>query len=169
MQDVNEKMLKDAAVGADLGNQVGDCSVEKGVFQPSKETRKGVYFPDYWRKKKLNRAFVDELEKAAKSEPFATDEYGEYRFGTFLHGCAVVKVEITDNLLSIAIHSQHPVGLPMLREIRYKYAPDALLMTMLMPSRGDQISENTIVFYQIPGSLSEDGIQDVPFENEGEE
>lgn len=155
MQDVNEKMLKEAEVSVDLGSQAGDCSVEKGVFQPSKETRKAVYFPDYWRKKKLNRAFVDELEKAAKSEPFATDEYGEYRFGTFLHGCSVVKVEMTDNLLSIAIHSQHPVGLPMLREIRYKFAPDAMLMTMLMPARDQQISENTIVLYQIPGSLSD--------------
>lgn len=158
MQDVNEKLLKDTAVSVDLGSKAGDCSVEKGAFQPNKETRKGVHFPAYWKKKKLNRAFVDELEKAANSDPFAKDEFGEYRFGTFLHGCAVVKVEITDNLLSIAIHSQHPIGLPMLKEIRYKYAPDALLMTMLMPARDQQISENTIVLYQIPGSLGEDAI-----------
>lgn len=163
MKDVNEKMLKEAAIGVDLGCKAGDCSVEKGVFQPSKDARKGVYFPEYWRKKKLNRAFVDELEKAAKSEPFAADEYGEYRFGTFLHGCSVVKVEMTDNLLSIAIHSQHSVGLPMLKEIRYKYAPDAMLMTMLMPARDQQISENTIVLYQIPGSLSEESNQNVSF------
>lgn len=155
MQDLNEKMLKEeTAVGVDLGSKAEDCSVDKGMFQPSKEARKGVYFPEYWRKKKLNSSFVDELEKAANSEPFATDEYGEYRLGTFLHGCSVVKVEMTDSLLSIAIHSQHPVGLPMLREIRYKYAPDATLMTMLMPARDQQISENTIVLYQIPGSLN---------------
>lgn len=122
------------------------------MFQPKK--RKVIY-PDYWKKKKLSRSFVEELEKAANREPFAKDDFGEYRLGTFLHGCAVVKVEITDELLSVAIHSQHPVGLPMLKEIRYKFAPDAMLMTMLMPARDQQISENTIVLYQVPGSLRE--------------
>ena len=166
MQERNEILNEMEKAG--LNGKAVDNFADKGVFQPNKETRKGVFFPEYWKKKKLNRAFVDELEKAAKSEPFATDEYGEYRFGTFLHGCAVVKVEITDNLLSVAIHSQHSVGLPMLREIRYKYAPDAMLMTMLMPARDQQISENTIVLYQIPGSLNEEGVQDVVFEGEEE-
>ena len=31
--------------------------VEKGVFQPSKEKRKGVYFPEYWRKKEAQSFF----------------------------------------------------------------------------------------------------------------
>lgn len=166
---MQERKLNAAIVDEAESKPLENVRSDKGVFQANKDGNRGVQFPAFWKKKKLNPSFVNELEKAANSDPFEKDEFGEYRFGTFLHGCAVVKVEITDNLLSIAIHSQHPVGLPMLREIRYKYAPDALLMTMLMPSRGDQISENTIVLYQIPGSLSEDGIQDVPFENEGEE
>lgn len=155
MQELNEKMLKEATASVDLGSKAGDCSVEKGVFQPNKETRKGVYFPAYWKKKKLNRAFVDELEKAATSEPFMKDKFGEYRLGTFLHGCAIVKVEIIDNLLSIAIHSEHPVGSPMMKEIRYKFAPDAYLMSMLLPSRNQQTSDNTVVLYQVPGDFSE--------------
>lgn len=153
---MNEKMLKEATIGVDLGCKAGDFSVEKGVFQPSKETRKGVHFPEYWRKKKLNRSFVDELEKAATSEPFMKDEYGEYRLGAFLYGCAIVKVEITDDLLTIAIHSEHTVGYPMVKEIRYKFAPNAYLMAMLMPSREQQISKNTVVLYQIPGDFSEE-------------
>lgn len=155
MQDLNEKMLKEAKVGVDLGSKAGDFSVEKGVFQPNKETRKGVFFPAYWKKKKLNPSFVDELEKAATSEPFKKDQYGEYRLGTFLYGCAIVKVEIIDDLLSIAVHSEHPVGFPMVKEIRYKFAPDAYLMSMLMPSRDQQTSDNTVVLYQIPGDFSE--------------
>ena len=70
-------------------------------------------------------------------------------------GCAIVKVEIIDDLLSIAVHSEHPVGFPMVKEIRYKFAPDAYLMSMLMPSRDQQISDNTVVLYQIPGDFSE--------------
>ena len=112
-----------------------------------------IQLPQYWKKKKLNPEFIK-------------DEFGEYRFGTFLHGCAIVKVEMTDNLLSVAIHSQHPIGLPMIKEIRYKYAPNNCLMTMLMPSREQQISDNTVVLYQIPGSFSD--TTDVEFE-EGKE
>lgn len=76
-----------------------------------------IQLPQYWKKKKLNPEFIKELESTAKSDPFTKDEFGEYRFGTFLHGCAIVKVEMTDNLLSVAIHSQHPIGLPMIKEI----------------------------------------------------
>lgn len=114
-----------------------------------------IQIPQYWKKKKLNPGFIKELEETAKSVPFAKDEFGEYRLGTFLHGCAIVKVEQTDNLLSIAIHSQHTIGLPMIKEIRYKYAPNKFLMTMLMPSREQQISDNTVVLYQIPGSFND--------------
>lgn len=124
-----------------------------------------IQLPQYWKKKKLNPEFIKELESTAKSDPFTKDEFGEYRFGTFLHGCAIVKVEMTDNLLSVAIHSQHPIGLPMIKEIRYKYAPNNCLMTMLMPSSEQQISDNTVVLYQIPGSFSD--TTDVEFE-EGE-
>ena len=131
---------------------------QEKMFQASRDNNRGIYFPQYWKKKKLNPNFVKELEKAAASEPFAKDEFGEYRLGTFLHGCAVVKVEITDDLLSIAIHSEHPVGLPLAKEIRYRFAPNAYLMTMLMPSREQQVSDNTAVIYQIPGDFSEIGV-----------
>lgn len=55
-----------------------------------------IQLPQYWKKKKLNPEFIKELESTAKSDPFTKDEFGEYRFGTFLHGCAIVKVEMTD-------------------------------------------------------------------------
>lgn len=153
MQEQNEKMLKEAAVNVDLGSKVGDCSVEKGVFQPSKEARKGVHFPEYWRKKKLNRSFVDDLEKTANSDPFAQDEHGEYRLGKFLHGCAIVVVGVVDNLWTLEIHSENPIGLPMIQEIRYKYLPDNLMMAMLFLPRKERISAKTVVLYQIPGDL----------------
>lgn len=160
MQDVNEKMLKESAVGVDMGSQTGDHSVEKGVFQPSKETRKGVFFPDYWRKKKLNRAFVDELEKTANSEPFAQDEYGKYRLGKFLHGCSIIVVGVVDNLWTLEIHSENLIGLPMIQEIRYKYLPDNLMMAMLFLPRKERNNPKTVVLYQIPGNLKDAGIEE---------
>ncbi len=161
MQDLNEKMLKEeTAVGVDLGSKAGNCSVEKGMFQPSKEARKGVHFPEYWRKKKLNRSFVDDLEKAANSEPFAQDEHGEYRLGKFLHSCAIVVVGVVDNLWTLEIHSENPIGLPMIKEIRYKYLPDNLMMAMLFLPRKERTSAKTVVLYQIPGNLKDAGIEE---------
>lgn len=53
----------------------------------------------------------------------------------------------------------------MIKEIRYKFAPDDMLMTMLMPSRDQKISDNTVVIYQIPGSFNDENIQDAIFED----
>lgn len=161
MQDLNEKMLKEeTAVGVDLGSKAGDCSVDKGMFQPSKEARKGGHFPEYWRKKKLNRSLVDDLGKAANSEPFAQDEHGEYRLGKFLHSCAIVVVGVVDNLWTLEIHSENPIGLPMIQEIRYKYLPDNLMMAMLFLPRKERTSAKTVVLYQIPGNLKDAGIEE---------
>lgn len=160
MQEQNEKMLKEAATSVDLGSKAGDYSVEKGVFQPSKETRKGVHFPEYWRKKKLNRSLVADLEKTANSEPYAQDEHGEYRLGKFLHGCAIVIVGVVDNLWTLEIHSENPIGLPMIQEIRYKYLPDNLMMAMLFLPRKERTSAKTVVLYQIPGNLKDAGIEE---------
>lgn len=44
-----------------------------------------IQLPQYWKKKKLNPEFIKELESTAKSDPFTKDEFGEYRFGTFLN------------------------------------------------------------------------------------
>lgn len=163
---MQERKLNAAIIDEAVSKPLENIRNDKGVFQANKDGNKGVYFPEYWRKKKLNPSFVDELRKAANSEPFMKDVFGEYRLGTFLHGCAVVKVDITDDLLNIAIHSEHPVGFPMVKEIRYKFAPDAYLMTMLMPSREQQISNNTVVLYQIPGSFGDDDIEEDSFEGE---
>ncbi|MEY8591437.1 hypothetical protein AALK14_08305 [Butyricimonas hominis] len=160
MQEQNEKMLKEAATSVDLGSKAGDYSVEKGVFQPSKETRKGVHFPEYWRKKKLNRSLVADLEKTANSEPYAQDEHGEYRLGKFLHSCAIVVVGVVDNLWTLEIHSENPIGLPMIQEIRYKYLPDNLMMAMLFLPRKERTSAKTVVLYQIPGNLKDAGIEE---------
>ncbi len=135
--------------------EVNEAPVKKGVFEARKDGNRGVQFPDYWKKKKLNSKFVAALEESAKSEPVMKDRHGEYRVGTFLHGCAVVIVAVTDDLWSVEIHSEHPVGLPMLQDVRYKFAPDAFLMAYLLPSKKQLTGSNMAVIYQIPGSLKE--------------
>lgn len=49
--------------------------------------QKKVVFSPYWekRKRKLKKEFIQKLQDSANSEVIASDEYGEYRVGTFLH------------------------------------------------------------------------------------
>lgn len=122
-----------------------------------------IHLPQYWKKKKLSHTFVDELKKTANSEPIITDEHGEYRAGKFLHSCAVVFVSYVNKLWSLEIHSEHPIGLPMIQEIRYKYLPDELMMAYLLLPREQRINDKVAVLYQIPGELR-DNVDDVPFE-----
>lgn len=163
MQDrTNEALLKEQQKSNQLkDDKPGVLSVESS--NDNKQSR--VQYPPFWRKKKLSEAFVKHLQVTANSKPIATDKFGEYRLGVFLYGCVILKVDRTDGLLSISIYSEHPIGLPMIKEIRYKFAPDDMLMTMLMPSRDQKISDNTVVIYQIPGSFNDENIQDAIFED----
>ena len=61
---------------------------EKGFFQPNKErNHRGIYFPEYWRKKRLKCSFVSQLEETAKKTATLKDKHGEYKDGLFLYGC----------------------------------------------------------------------------------
>ena len=127
-------------------------ATEKGFFQPNKErTHRGIYFPEYWRKKRLKCSFVSQLEETAKKTATLKDKYGEYKDGLFLHGFSIVKVSVNKiGLWCIEIHSDHPIGLPMIQEIRYKFVPNDCLMAMLLPSREERTDNDIITLYQIP-------------------
>lgn len=59
------------------------------------ETKKArVIYPEYWakRKKRLNAGFIKMLEETAQKEAECSDEYGEYKTGTFLYKSAIVSV-----------------------------------------------------------------------------
>jgi hypothetical protein len=128
-----------------------------GVLVSESNSRQSIKLPipPYWKKKRLSAEFLKRLQDTAQKEPVVTDEHGEYKDGVFLHGCVVVEVSITEDLWSLAIHSEHFITLPMIQAIRYKYIPDSCMMAYLFSSRKETLSGNTVVLYQIPGSLSE--------------
>lgn len=157
---MQERKMNAAIIDETASKPLEDMRSDKGVFQTNKDGDRGVYFPEYWKKKKLNPSFVGELKKTANSEPYAQDEHGEYRLGKFLHSCAIVVVGVVDNLWTLEIHSENPIGLPMIQEIRYKYLPDNLMMAMLFLPRKERTSAKTVVLYQIPGDLKDAGIEE---------
>lgn len=115
------------------------------------KTKKVVY-PEYWakRKNRLNPLLVKELEESAAREPEVTDDYGEYKPGTFLFKNTVVTVKRSpESGWSLHIFSEHPIGLHIIKEVRYTFLPDHVLMAQLFGTREDRHMKG-VVLYEIP-------------------
>ena len=120
---------------------------------PSTNPVRKVQYPEYWKKKRLKGEIIKDLERSANSEPLMSDQHGEYRTGTFLHGCAIVLINIIDDLLCVEIHSEQLIGLPMIRDIRYKFLPDNMVFAQIFPPRKGVQTNNIVTLYQIPGEI----------------
>lgn len=137
-----------------------NCKVmeEKKLIDPIEETgapspgRVKVFYPEYWakRKNRLNPKLVKELEETAAREPEVTDDYGKYKPGTFLFKNTVVTVKRDPQAgWSLHIFSEHPIGLPLIKEVRYKFLPDQILMAQLLDSREDDKMKG-VILYELP-------------------
>ena len=152
MQLNKEQMVdKQKAENTERVNRLVALNSQKRSCQPVKDGKQGVEVPSFWKKKNFKPSFWNELVKSAANASIAKDAYGEYRKGTFLYGCALVKVNVHDNgLWSVNIHSEHPIGLPMIKEIRDKYIPDSFLMAMLFQDRAERFGDCDVILYQLP-------------------
>ncbi len=111
-----------------------------------------IYFPEFWakRKSRLKPEFLKALEVSANNKPVASDKFGEYRLGTFLYKSAIVSVTRENDLWGLHIFSEHPILLPLIREVRYKFLPDKAVMAQLFQSRADEKALRGVVLYEIP-------------------
>jgi len=143
-------IVPDVDTSAGLSEKI----VSMGKVDPKQKNR--VHYPEYWRRKKLSNEFVKELTDSANSEVKHTDQHGEYREGVFLHSYTLVRVKIIDGLWCCEIHSEKPVGLPAIREVRAKYLPDDMVFAMILPPRAAKMNNTLVSLYQIPGDLKDE-------------
>lgn len=124
-------------------------------METSEKKMKRVVYPEYWakRRNRLNAKFVSLLEETAKKEAECSDEYGEYKTGTFLFRSAIVTVGREENgLWTLHIMSEVPIGLPLIKEIRYKFLPDKLLMAQIFEPRKEAQEMKGVILYEIPNN-----------------
>ena len=137
---------------------------EKNLIDPIEETgapapgRVKVFYPEYWakRKNRLNPNLVKELEETAAREPEVTDDHGSYKPGTFLFKNTVVTVRRESGMWSCHIFSEHPIGLPLIKEVRYKFLPDNCCMVQLFGTREESNELKGVVLYELPNATPED-------------
>ena len=116
-----------------------------------RKKRVKIAFPPYWEKRRnrLNAEFVREVEETVVKEVEESDDYGFYKTGMFLYKSVAVVVKRDNGLWSLHIMSEHPVGLPLIREVRYKFLPDNLLMAQLFPSREEDSQLSGVMLHEV--------------------
>lgn len=132
---------------------------EKSLAEAGVDIKGKIYFPEYWSKRrdKLSKKLIKELQETANRKPEVTDEYGEYKQGTFLHRAFVVTVTRELDCWQCHIFSDRmPVTLPIIRELRDKFIPDYCVMVQFFQSRAERDAIKGVVLCEIPGSTVRD-------------
>lgn len=116
-----------------------------------------VVYPDYFkkRKKRMSHDFTRLLEDTARREFTDADDFGVYKVGTFLYKSVIVTVSKESNLWTLHMISEVPIGLPLIKEVRYRFLPDNLMMAQIYGNRADEKELKGVVLYQIPNGETE--------------
>lgn len=132
--------------------------LQKKLDDANENLRGKIHYSPYYEKRKnrLSEGMKKILAESANNKYEAVDEYGVYRTGTFFYGAAIVTVNKEDGLWSVHIISEHPIHLPMIKEIRYKFLPDDVMMAMLFSSREESKAMKGVILYQIPNGMAEE-------------
>lgn len=127
------------------------------LTQANAENKGVVVYPEYFKKKRkrMRPDFISELEKTAKADFTDVDAFGVYKVGSFLYKNTFVTVSKENGLWTLHMISEVPIGLPLIKEIRYKYLPDNLMMAQIFGERADANEINGVILYQIPNGETE--------------
>ena len=129
------------------------------IAQANKSMRGQIEWSEYFRKKanRLNKEFIKELQESADNSYVDADAYGAYREGTFLHSACVVKVarDEDNGLWVLQILSEQPITLPIIKQIRYKFLPNDIMVTMMLPPR-EMVNKRSVMLYEMPANQTEE-------------
>ena len=112
------------------------------------ENKGMVVYPEYFKKKKKR-------EETAKADFTDVDDYGVYKVGSFLYRNAFVTISKEDGLWTLHVISEAPIGLPLIKEVRYKYLPNNLMMAQIFGDRAEANEIKGVILYQIPNGEME--------------
>ena len=113
------------------------------------ENKGMVVYPEYFKKKKkrMRPDFIADFTDV--------DDYGVYKVGSFLYKNAFVTISKEDGLWTLHVISEAPIGLPLIKEVRYKYLPNNLMMAQIFGDRAEANEIKGVILYQIPNGEME--------------
>lgn len=85
--------------------------------------------------KKLKITLPIEIEEEIKE-----DEYGVYSTGAFLYKGKKIMIVKEVGRWHLSVSTNHPLGYQEMKEVRYKFLPDAMEVAQIFPSRANFVN-----------------------------
>ena len=142
-------LLHAISIKKDIEPFIGDSLVHPVISTMlPKRNKKLVEFLHKW-------CYIKKLEETAKADFTDVDDYGVYKVGSFLYKNAFVTISKEDGLWTLHVISEAPIGLPLIKEVRYKYLPNNLMMAQIFGDRAEANEIKGVILYQIPNGEME--------------
>ncbi len=138
MQDIekNSMLLKEGQVKETrLSELLNNSETEK---KPNvQKLNPAITVPAPLRRKRLNDELIAELNATYERPAICRDEHGEYKEGAFLHGSNLVMTSILEGRWHLTVKSDKPLSIYEIKAARYKFIPDDVYMTLILPKRSE--------------------------------
>lgn len=136
MQDVEKvtKLLKEETTKeTDVQTLSGSLNVEDKPT--SAKLNPAIIVPAPLKRKRFNDELIAELNATYERPAICRDEHGEYKEGAFLHGSNLVVTSIVGGRWNLTVKSDKPLSIYEIKAARYKFVPDDVYMTLILPKR----------------------------------
>lgn len=139
-KDMMRNLLKDQVfkgsnkgVASCVGQSVGNNPVPE-VTEVIK-LNPGIVVPVPLKKKRFSQDLIKSLNETHERPVQFSDLNGDYKEGAFLHGSNLVVVDRIDGRWQLTIQGDKPLNVYEIKAARYKFIPDDVYMTLVLPSR----------------------------------
>lgn len=119
-----------------LASYFGQSPENKPVSEKAKvQLNPAISIPAPLKKKRFSVDLIKVLNDTHDRPASHHDEYGEYKEGTFLHGCNIVVTSLVNGRWNLTVRSDKAISMYEIKAARYKYIPNAVYMTIVLPAR----------------------------------
>lgn len=124
------------------------------LVKANAENKGMVVYPEYFKKKKkrMRPDFIKKLQKRILPMWMITECI---RLVLSSIRMPFVTISKEDGLWTLHVISEAPIGLPLIKEVRYKYLPNNLMMAQIFGDRAEANEIKGVILYQIPNGEME--------------
>lgn len=96
-----------------------------------------IIIPVPLKRKRFNDELIVELNATYERPALCRDDFGEYKEGAFLHGANLVMTSIVEGRWHLTVKADKPLSMYEVKAARYKFIPDDVYMTLILPKRSE--------------------------------
>lgn len=139
MQNKNrmKEALTENTLSKQLEEQVLAGRTEVEDKKPAVKLNCAIMVPAPLKKKRFNDELITALNETHDRPALCRDDFGEYKEGAFLHGANLVMTSIVEGRWHLTVKADKPLSMYEVKAARYKFIPDDVYMTLMLPKRSE--------------------------------